>query len=246
MRGSLPSLPYCCSPSQTRTTPYPRPLAGHIVPAPTGRLLSLTFCAPHPSPQLPAGLAASVVSIRAAKTSCGGDRKPSGRLVTVAPFLRDFACQASRLFLQVWGYLKGENPRQGPPHCLHHLQLDVGHCVTLCEAHRKVHTLTPYGGPQKCPQAHPPGRPCVTWMGPLPLMPTWRWTPPGPGPSAHLPASASSCLHRPLRLRTVSPPAASVPAVPWTEVAGPGLGRMRVMTGVSVGAEVSQGHGGHK
>lgn len=60
--------------------------------------------------------------------------------------------------------------------------------------------------------------------------PTWRWIPPAAATSARPPASVSSCLRRPPRPRTASPPAASVPAAPWT---GGGRGRAQGYSSLS-------------
>lgn len=84
----------------------------------------------------------------------------------------------------------------------------------------RAHTHTPLkqgGQPHPSPRGPLLGAPtprlCAALRG---SPPTWRWIPPGAGPSAHPPASASSCLCPPLRLRMESPPAAIVPAKPWT------------------------------
>lgn len=169
-----------------------------------------TLPVPTPTPsQLPAGPAASVVSIRAARASWAGARKPSGRLVAGPPFLRD-SC-VSRPHTTAPGVRMRRNPRQAltPVHC------DT--CPSLV------------GVPRTVPRPIHLGSPCVTGQDPPPPgLPTWRWTPPGPESFVHPPASASSYPHRPQRLRMASPPAASVPAGSWT---GGGGEQLRIQVG---------------
>lgn len=90
--------------------------------------------------------------------------------------------------------------------------------------------------PPPCLQSPSSGLPAQTARGRAPP-PTWRWIPPGAGISAHPPASASSCLRRPPRPRTASPPAASVPAAPWT---GGGRGRAQGYTSLPAAAPATQ------